>query len=324
MDDRAPLVFVGGITFDSIAAVAHYPAPDERIVADTVVHAGGGPAATAAVAAARLGATGVCFVGAVGEDQQGDQLVAGLAREGIDVAGVVRVAGAVTGSSVAVVDASAGTRAICARPGPTLELDPRAADLVHAGRWVHVDHVGWAAVTATLDPVAHQHRPRLSVDVSYPVPGFRVAGVDLYVPALASLAATYPDVTVVKPSTDGGQPTGTDALLAAVLADGARCVVATRGADGCVAATAAGDRYTTAGYTVDALSTLGAGDVFHGALLAAVDRGDPLIDAMTYANVVAALSCRGLDGRSAIPSHAETMTALGTHTSSARPPAPTR
>ena len=50
--------------------------------------------------------------------------------------------------------------------------------------------------------------------------------------------------------------------------------------------------------------------MFHGALLTAVDRGDALPAAMAYANTVAALSCRGLDGRSAIPDHAETIAAL--------------
>ena len=49
------------------------------------------------------------------------------------------------------------------------------------------------------------------------------------------------------------------------------------------------------------MSTLGAGDVFHGALLACLVRELPLRDALTRANACAALSCRALDGRSAIP-----------------------
>jgi sugar/nucleoside kinase (ribokinase family) len=57
-------------------------------------------------------------------------------------------------------------------------------------------------------------------------------------------------------------------------------------------------------------STLGAGDVFHGALLAAFVRGHGLHDALVFASAAAALSCRGLDGRSAIPSPAELERAL--------------
>ena len=60
------------------------------------------------------------------------------------------------------------------------------------------------------------------------------------------------------------------------------------------------------GVPVDGLvSTLGAGDVFHGALLAAFVRGLDLLAALEQANAAAALSCRALDGRSAIPTWEE-------------------
>jgi sulfofructose kinase len=55
---------------------------------------------------------------------------------------------------------------------------------------------------------------------------------------------------------------------------------------------------------------LGAGDVFHGALVAAVVKGLPLDQQLAFANVTAALSCRGLDGRSRIPSLAEVEAAM--------------
>ena len=54
-------------------------------------------------------------------------------------------------------------------------------------------------------------------------------------------------------------------------------------------------------YPAEVVSSLGAGDVYHGALLAALVRGRSLADAMRYAAVAAAMSCAGLDGRSAIP-----------------------
>jgi sulfofructose kinase len=53
------------------------------------------------------------------------------------------------------------------------------------------------------------------------------------------------------------------------------------------------------------VSTLGAGDVFHGALVAALVRDHTLFDAVCCASVAAALACRSLDGQSAIPSLAE-------------------
>jgi sugar/nucleoside kinase (ribokinase family) len=55
------------------------------------------------------------------------------------------------------------------------------------------------------------------------------------------------------------------------------------------------------GVPCEPVSTLGAGDVFHGALLAYLVRGAELADALRAANTAASLSCRALDGRSAIP-----------------------
>ena len=82
-------------------------------------------------------------------------------------------------------------------------------------------------------------------------------------------------------------------------------MVGTRGARGSVAATREGAWVAADGFPAEVRSTLGAGDVFHGALLAALLDGSDLEGALVHANAAAALSCRALDGRSAIPTAAE-------------------
>lgn len=303
-----PVVFVGAAVWDAIALVGHYPGPDERIVADEVLHAGGGPAATAAVAAARLG-TPAAFIGTVGDDDDGARIVAALQAEHVDVDGVSVLAGSRSAASVAVVDGRRGTRAICTRPGPPLRLNDAAMELLGSARrehgWVHVDHAGWAPVHRVLGalggPGPDDRRPgwpRVSVDAGNPIDGLVLAGLELFAPSAGMLARRYRQ--------DG---TDLDTLLDAALAEGARQVVATRGPDGCAAATADGERCAVPGRQVDVVSTLGAGDVFHGALLAAAQRGLALPDRLRYANAAAALSCRALDGRSAIPTHDELIAA---------------
>lgn len=294
-EEPSSIVFVGAATLDAIALVDHFPAPDERLLAREMTYAGGGPAATAAVAACRLGVHSA-FVGAVGADDEGRQIIASLTDEGVDVSGVQMVPGRRSGASVVVVDADRGTRAICTRPVPRLTLDHlRGAEtLLTQTSWVHVDHLGWDPIHAWLEAASSQTPPRLSVDGGNPIAGFTPEGVDLYVPTLDTLVGTY------------GERAEED-LVRAALEAGADAVVATRGADGCVAATADGSYLEVAGHEVPVRSTLGAGDVFHGALLAAIVRDLPLLECLRYANVAAALSCRGLDGRSRIPSHEEVL-----------------
>ena len=87
----------------------------------TSCHAGGGPAATAAVAFARLGGQ-AHFVGAIGDDAAGEEILAGLRAESVDVTGVIPVAGARSMRCVIVADRGHATRAICALPGPVLRI----------------------------------------------------------------------------------------------------------------------------------------------------------------------------------------------------------
>lgn len=278
------LVFLGLATMDAIAVVPRLPGPDERLEALSVVQAGGGIAATASVAAARLGAS-VAFVGPVAEDEEGERILAGLSAEGVDVSGVLRVPAGQGGSSVILVDQTTGSRAIATRPLAPFSVP---SDAVVGAGWVHVDHHGWPAVVPFLGGPA-----RISVDAGSPAPGLVLDQVDLYVPTVAALRSRYPSVSAPA------------ALVDRALADGARRVVATDGEHGSYGAATPGELVVAPGIAVDVRSTLGAGDVFHGALLVAISRGDSLADAMRFANAAAALSCRAVDGRSAIPTAAE-------------------
>lgn len=296
------LVFVGVATSDAIAVVDRYPQADERVVAEEVLFAGGGPAATAAVAAARLGMS-AALVSVVGDDEEGARIVEGLASEGVDVSGVRRQRGGRSARSVIVVDRPHRTRAIVNRPGPAIDLeaDPVARELIAGARWVHVDQLGWAPVHRLLGRLGR--RPRLSVDAGNPIPGFVQAGTELYAPAVPALHEQY-DVPA--------GPNDVESLLRRAVADGASIAVATGGGEGSFAVGPEGRLRRATVPDTEIVSTLGAGDVFHGALVAALVRAERgelrgLEEALRYATVVASLSCRGIDGRSRIPDHEEAM-----------------
>lgn len=236
------IVCVGLATRDTICALPRHPGPDERVVATERVVAGGGPAATAAVAAARLGVP-ARFVGAVDE---------------LEDVEVVRVPGDTVESTILV---SGGSRTIVTTDPPSFTAPEGALD---GADWVHVDHVGWSALPPAVSAP-------LSVDGGNEIPGLDLARVTLWSPTEARDDGRRAPITVV-----------------------------TRGGRGCVAY-ADGETIEVPAFPVEVVSTLGAGDVFHGALLACLARGLALPDALRYAGACAALSCRALDGRSAIP-----------------------
>jgi len=304
------VVCVGVVTIDALALVDRYPAADERVVGDQVSIVGGGPAANAAVVLARQGIP-VAFVGRVGADPAGEQAVRLLQLQGVDVSGVIRDPDVPTQASCVVVSRETETRAISTLAVPPLpalaEMGSRALELVAAAEWVHADHLGFRPVADLFATMSPSTRPRLAVDAGNPVPGLDISLLDLYVPTAESLAAQY------------GQPAtaeGVEKAAGLALADGARAVVATRGSQGSTAWWSAafapglhpGRVHVPASAGIEIMSTLGAGDVFHGALLSAICRGLDWPEALRQANDTAALSCRALDGRSAVPTLAELLT----------------
>ncbi len=75
--------------------VENFPAPGTKVPASEFIITGGGCAANAAVAIARLGGR-VAFAGPLGgnDDEVSNRIVADLTAEGIDCSGVVRVTAA--------------------------------------------------------------------------------------------------------------------------------------------------------------------------------------------------------------------------------------
>lgn len=279
--DAVDVVCVGLATRDTIVAIPAWPDPDGRMVVERPVTADGGPAATAAVTAARLGAR-VALVGAVGDDAAGEAVLAGLHDEGVDISAVAIRHGP-TPASVVLVERGSGRRSILHAPGVALDgLDERSRALLASASWVHADHVGY--------PLVVSHASRLSVDAGNPIPALELDGLGLYAPTRSALAARFPD-----------RPLG--AMIAAARDAGARRVAVTLGDGGAIAADADG-AWSVAPLGVPVVSTLGAGDVFHGAIVASLAAGHGLVEALRRANLAAAMSCLALDGRSAAPTHA--------------------
>jgi sulfofructose kinase len=275
------VVCVGLATLDTVFEVQDHPTRDSRVVASELTFGGGGPAATAAVTLQRLGVE-TYFIGAVGDDETGTRIRAGLDEESVDTAELAVVAGPRSPQSSILCDTHSSSRTIIHYPGtlPALELSERGRELCLGAAWVHVDQTGYGAVREL------RHEINLSIDGGNPIEDLALDGVDLYAPTEPALRALF----------DSPE----DAIAA-----GAKRVVVTRGSEGSVALTSDGQRIEVPGLRIDPVSTLGAGDVFRGALLAQLLRQVSLADALVVANACAALSCRALDGRSAIPTAAE-------------------
>jgi sulfofructose kinase len=283
------VVCLGVITIDTIALVDNYPGEDERVLAHQISRAGGGPAAVAAVALSRLGVS-TAIAGTIGDDQDGAEVLKIFSREGVDTSGL-SIGASATSGSVIVASKEHNSRAISTRqPMQQVNLNSEAKKLISQAQWLHVDHVGISRLKS--ENIARGTGPKISFDAGYNVADFDAAEVDLFVPTDRQMALRFPHLQL-------GAAVEQDATSAKNI------TVATQGSAGSTGFSSESGLVHAAGYSVDVVSTLGAGDVFHGALLAQLIQGHRLGEALQRANAVAALSCRGLDGQSMIPTTAE-------------------
>ena len=123
-----------GITVqDRIYSLATLPDGGGKYQAQQYMETGGGPAATAAVAIARLGGE-VDFIGRVGDDSCGQTLLAELNHRGVNTAFCRQYPHARSSQSAILVD-SHGERIIVNYPSPDLETDARWLEDIDFSRY---------------------------------------------------------------------------------------------------------------------------------------------------------------------------------------------
>ena len=274
------ILIIGMALADFVFRVCAIPSQAEKYRADSMEIVVGGPAANAAIAIARLGGRAILST-RLGKDE-----IAGTIQRHLEAEGVVcriRRSGRSPLSAVAV-DA-AGERqivnfrgeALTEEPGPLDGLTP-AAVLVDL-RWTKAALAG------------------LALARSRGVPGV----VDAEAPATESVLEAASHVAFARRGLAAFTGIGDkeDALLAASRTlDAWVCV--TDGATG--VSYVSEDRVKTVpAFPIHAVDTLGAGDIWHGALALRLAEGAGETDAIRFANAAAALKCTEFGGGRASP-----------------------
>jgi ribokinase len=299
------VVVVGSTNTDLTVMVPRIPAPGETTLGRGFRITAGGKGANQAVAAARAGAR-VIFVTALGTDDFGQRALENLTREGIDVSLVRRVPDAPSGVALIVVD-DRGENSIAVASGANSELGPDdVAPLISQIDPGDVMLLQLEIPLATVEAAARLATTRRARVILNPAPAQALPDS-----LLAAVSTVTPNELEAEQLTNVSVTD--DAALArastALHARGVREVVITLGARGVFAS--ADDRSErVAGFTVDAVDTTAAGDVFNGAFAAALVEGRSFPDALRFANAAAAISVTRAGAQSSAPLRVEIDTFL--------------
>lgn len=281
------VLVLGVAVVDHVFVVEHIPTRPEKYVAKDAMTVGGGCAANAAVAIARLGGHALLSC-RLGDDATADVILDDLKAEGVDVS-LSDTSGTRSSCSTILVDANGDRQIVNFRGEGLTQSTNHLADVPEVGAILADTRWPEGAIFA------------MELARSRGIPGILDVEPDTdpnCLPAAShlafsepGLAALYPDLPIY------------DGLLKASETYRAWCCV-TQGENG-VAYVENGHVVRVGTIAVEARDTTGAGDVWHGAFALALAEGMKTEDALKFANVTAALKCARLGGRAGSPTRQE-------------------
>jgi ribokinase len=283
---RTPrIAVIGSANTDLTTFTDVFPGPGETLFGKNFAMGFGGKGANQAVAARLCGAQ-VSMVAKVGGDLFGRATIDNFASFGIDTKHVRLIDDAPTGVAPIFVGPDGQNRIIVVKGAndrlTPADVDAAAADLRGVDAIILQFEIPLATVYHSIR-FARAHNIRCILN---PAPAIRaelaaLTGADLFIPNESEAE----QIT--------GLPVHTEedarACAAALLARGFPRVVITLGARGSLAADAAGQRLVPP-FAVESIDTSGAGDAFIGSLAVFLAEGIAEREALSRANLYAALS----------------------------------
>lgn len=281
------VLVVGVAVMDFVFYVDAFPSGGMKHRARDAAVVGGGCAANAAVAMARLGGKAMLST-RLGDDRIGQMIRDDLAGEGVDLS-LSDMSGLKSSYSSILIDGD-GERQIMNYRGAGLIQSPdhlaKAPDVA-----VVLADTRWSEGALAAMALAKARGVPGVLDVEAP------AEAEAFVPAThlafseQGLSHFYPDLAL-------------QAAIRQVVQEYGGWVCVTMGERGVTWCSDAGEGHVPT-YEVKVVDTLGAGDVWHGAFAMRLAEGTDEITAIKFANAVAALKCTRQGGRAGSPTRSE-------------------
>lgn len=295
------IICLGYSATDYLGIVPRYPEIDTKTELLEFSKQGGGPAATASVTVARLGAR-VAFVGKVGDDDFGRFMIAELERERVNTRNILIQPNSSSQFAFIVIDRDTGKRTIFWTRSGVSPLRPEelSKDVITSCRVLLTDgHDTWASLQAAI------WANEAGIPVVYDAGSVREASLEL---------ADHTDALVAserfaREYTGKSNPEEAAKMM---LSGRRKYSVVTLGEKGCVYATETGVHYQPA-FRVRTVDTTGAGDAFHGAFAYGILKNWPYAEIVEFSSAVAAMKCTKLGGRPGLPTLHEVLAFLSEH-----------
>jgi ribokinase len=295
--DKPKICVVGSSNIDLVVKSQRLPSRGETILGGEFLIVPGGKGANQAVAAAKLGAQ-VFFIAKLGDDIFGTQSFTNFKKEGVNTKYVTRTNKALSGvASIAVDDT--GNNTIVVAPGANHLLMP--GDVKKAE----------SAIASCGAVVAQLEIPLKTVEFAARLAKkFNIPFILDPAPAQKLSRELLKMTDVIKPNeTEAQILTGIEVTNAKtaekaalkLMKCGVKTVIITMGAKGCFVVNNEISEFVPA-RKVKAVDSTAAGDAFVGGLAFCISSGRNILEAISFAGNVAALSVTKMGAQSSMPS----------------------
>jgi sugar/nucleoside kinase (ribokinase family) len=290
------VVGFGTNAVDYLIEVPEYPAFNSKIALSGYVQAAGGEVATTMVGLRRLGLK-TCYIGRFGTDAEGDFGLRSLTDEEVDISFAEQITGARTQIAFIVIDERSGERTVIWHRDKLLAYDEKDApvDAAELGKILHfTPHDARACLQMARRAKTGGAIVSIDIDNVFDDINELLPQVDILISS-----AEFPEKLV-------GIKDKNQSLREIKSRFGCKIVGMTLGEKGSLILCE--EKFIeTNGFAVPdgCKDTTGAGDAFRVGLLYGLLAGETVEAAAQMANAVAALKCRALGARTALPNMAE-------------------
>lgn len=288
----AKISCVGLACLDYLFRVPELPNGGGKSFAEDYKAAPGGPAAAAGIAVAGLGHA-AAFIGRLGNDQAGQDVVRYLTARKVDTSQIRLIENQTSQVSSVIIDQT-GERQIINYSSSTLNSDPSwiPEDVIKSSDFLLTD-VRWPEGSEHALKLARKHNVPSLLDAD-------IAPVDIS--HLVDLA-TYTVFSERGLETVSGIKNITEALKK--IAESTKTWPAVTSGEQGSFWLEKGQLQNCPAEAIEAVDTCGAGDVFHGAFAVAMAEKMEIREAMRFAGTTAALKCLSFGGSLGAPERAQ-------------------
>jgi len=317
---RSGIVLAGTVVLDIVHMIERWPEEEQIAFVLETIEAPGGPPHNAAAGLVKLGADfPVTMIAAVGDDAAGDTFVSKAAASGLDLSGVIRVAGRSTDCTHVMTSMATGKRTFFYRPGANGTIT--VEQMLPQDDAARIYYLGSPGISTSLDAgdgwrrILRAVRPRgfkTAMELCPVPPDLQRIQVRPCLPLLDYFIVNDSEAEAVSgvAVTRGNHFdwNAAEECCRALLDLGVNDIVAVHHPDGAVAVRRSGEIARAASVNVpqnEIAGTVGAGDAFYAGMLFGIHENWTLVQCVALGNAAAATSLHSATTSSSIRPWAE-------------------